>query len=273
MILSGIFKNTTSDLSRKYPLEITPAGWTFSIWGIIYTWQGLWLVYGLSTICRRVNNGPYIYMLPIMSPFIYLVYTFTNVFNVAWLFAFDRQELIWALVTIAMIPFTLGICMFLSFKNLYERLAFLNKQGASKEVWFIRLLVQNGLAIYATWTNVATLINLAMVMTYRGSLSVEDASTVALGILTFEILLWVLLENLVFDKYVRYTFSPYITLVMALSGVVAKNFDLEMTERNSIFSLALLVAAVFLLIMKLIIMIYRHFKQPIIPSSEYEPTI
>ena len=28
-----------SELSNKYYIEITPAGWTFSIWGFIYTYQ------------------------------------------------------------------------------------------------------------------------------------------------------------------------------------------------------------------------------------------
>ena len=35
----GIFHSNTGNISDKYYLEITPAGWAFSIWGIIYAYQ------------------------------------------------------------------------------------------------------------------------------------------------------------------------------------------------------------------------------------------
>ena len=41
----SIFKSTVADLSDKYLLDITPAGWAFSIWGLIYIWIGLSLVF------------------------------------------------------------------------------------------------------------------------------------------------------------------------------------------------------------------------------------
>lgn len=36
---AGIFINTTGGVSDQYSIEITPSGWTFSIWGVIYFWQ------------------------------------------------------------------------------------------------------------------------------------------------------------------------------------------------------------------------------------------
>lgn len=50
---TGPFLNTTSSISNKYNTEITPSGWTFSIWGVIYTWLSLMHAYILSTTCRR----------------------------------------------------------------------------------------------------------------------------------------------------------------------------------------------------------------------------
>ncbi len=38
-MMVGIYENTTGEISDKYPLEITPADWTFSIWGFIYAYQ------------------------------------------------------------------------------------------------------------------------------------------------------------------------------------------------------------------------------------------
>jgi len=36
---------TTAEVSDMYPTLITPAGYVFAIWGIIYLLLGAWLVY------------------------------------------------------------------------------------------------------------------------------------------------------------------------------------------------------------------------------------
>ena len=41
--LADLFKSKTGDVSDKYPTDITPAGWTFTIWIVIFIWQGLWV--------------------------------------------------------------------------------------------------------------------------------------------------------------------------------------------------------------------------------------
>jgi hypothetical protein len=73
-------------VANKNPLEITPAGWTFSIWGFIYTWNALWLIYGVSTIFSKDSNGNYIYQLTITPPAVYIVFIINNILNIAWLY-------------------------------------------------------------------------------------------------------------------------------------------------------------------------------------------
>ncbi|OWF39583.1 uncharacterized protein LOC110464882 [Mizuhopecten yessoensis] len=269
----GLFKNTTGEISNLFRLQITPAGWTFSIWGVIYAWQALWLIYALTTICRKTKSGSYFYQLPVLPPSIYILYIINNIANVAWLFVWDSQEIIWSLVVIAITPITLYVALAISFQRLYHNLGNLNKENAVKDIWLIRFLVQNGMALYAAWVTIATLLNVSMVMIYKGNVSNEDSCTVVLGILSFFIGTWVVLDNTILDPYVRYTFSPYITITVALGGVVAKNYDLALRERNSLFSLTLLIIAAVLLVTKFIIMTVRHFRDPISPKIEYEPTI
>ncbi|KAF0295154.1 hypothetical protein FJT64_007287 [Amphibalanus amphitrite] len=50
--------------SDTHEVFITPIGWAFSIWGIIYTWLGIGLVYGLSQLWRRTDAGP-VYLTPV----------------------------------------------------------------------------------------------------------------------------------------------------------------------------------------------------------------
>ena len=50
--------------------------------------------------------------------------------------------------------------------------------------------VQNGLALYATWTTVATLVNLTIVLDYDAEMLPENAATVTLSVLTCILLAW-----------------------------------------------------------------------------------
>ena len=50
--------------------------------------------------------------------------------------------------------------------------------------------VQNGLGLYTTWTTIATLINLSIVLTHNAHLTPLDAATVAYALLTAVLLGW-----------------------------------------------------------------------------------
>lgn len=52
------------------------------------------------------------------------------------------------------------------------------------------LQVQNGLAIYATWTTIASLVNLTIVLTRDANMSQMDAATLSLSILTVVLVVW-----------------------------------------------------------------------------------
>ena len=52
------------------------------------------------------------------------------------------------------------------------------------------LKVQNGVAMYTTWTTIATLINLTIVLIYEVHMSPTDAATIALSVLSAVLLVW-----------------------------------------------------------------------------------
>lgn len=52
------------------------------------------------------------------------------------------------------------------------------------------LQVQNGIAIYATWTTVASLVNLSIVLIKDAKMSPEDAVTLSFSLLTVVLLVW-----------------------------------------------------------------------------------
>ena len=77
------------------------------------------------------------------------------------------------------------------------------------EIRIQRVLIHNGIAIYATWTTIASLLNLNIAFQYIGRYDAEITSLVCVSILLTIIIVWFILENTVLDKYVRYMVSQY----------------------------------------------------------------
>ncbi|KAL8608055.1 hypothetical protein ACOMHN_023871 [Nucella lapillus] len=278
-IIPGIFKNTVGNQSDKYYLQITPAGWTFSIWGVIYTWQALWVIYSLVLLCRRsrsvkgsVTASP-AYLSPVLlPPAMFVLYMCGNACNIAWLFLFDRGVIEAAFVSLLGIEVFLIIALAVSYRALDAALAGLVEQRRTLDIWLVRAFVHNGLGIYATWTSIATLLNLAMVVRYRSDPVIGDqtAGTVALAVLSVEILIFFATDLLLLDRYTRYTFTPYFVVVIALIGSIAKNWDSD--EVNSIFTAVLMGVGAGGLVVKVVMSVYRHFRRSPYPVT-LSPTI
>ncbi|KAK3592747.1 hypothetical protein CHS0354_016503 [Potamilus streckersoni] len=266
----AVFQSSTGDLSDKYYLNITPAGWTFSIWGFIYTWQALWLLYSTVLIFRKTDNGPAYLNPEVLPPTLFMVYFINFGLNIAWLFLWDREIIAAAFPVLFLTAFTLYICLFLVYRSTDKYATALIKENRKYDVWLVRLLVHNGLAIYATWTSVATLLNLAHTIAYKSSTPIDqnDASTVALSVLSAEIAAFYSTDIFFLDRYSRYTFTPYIVLIVALSGSVAKNYTYG--TRNSIFIAVLLAIAIAMGIVKLVVLIWRHVTKPIYDTKVFD---
>ena len=242
---------------------ITPAGWTFSIWGFIFAWQIIWMIYALTTICRVTEDGTPICQLPIQTNLFYGIFILNSCLTVAWLFIWDRQHMGWAFLDLSLCALTLYTCIIITHRNLYRSIRILEQQGVTKDIWLIRFLVQNGIVFFATWVTIATLLNFGITLHYIWDVDLNLASTIPLACLSFIILCWFVMETFVLDKYIRYTFSEYIVLIVALIGSVVANYDLDTNYRNSIFLVVLLGVVGLLALTKVAVMIYRYRKRPI----------
>lgn len=111
-ILIEIFTSSTGNISDIYSIEITPAGWTFSIWGIIYVFQALWIIYVLISICRPGIGGGPLYKNPVIVSALFLVvYSLNMGLNITWLIVWDRMILEAALGVLVLITLTLYVCL------------------------------------------------------------------------------------------------------------------------------------------------------------------
>lgn len=261
------FHTTQRNQSDKYSLEITPAGWTFTIWAFIYVWQAGWVLYSIVNIFRRTAEGKPVYLSPeILTPLLFVCYILANFGNIVWLFTFDRDYIQVAFVSLFLIAVFLVAGLAVSYRSLDKSSAELAAQGRAKDIWLVRVLVHNGLGIYATWTAIASLLNMAMVITYSSGspVSMPTACTVALAVLSAEIAAFASADLLLLDRYSRYTLTPYAVVIVALVGSVDKNYVAGAT--NSVFLAVLLALASLLFVVKVALSVYRHLTRPPYPS-------
>lgn len=263
------FLQKTSTISDMYTTEITPDGWTFAIWGIIYAFMAAILVYVLSGFFRKNAYG-YVYCSPAVLPRgFFAIWCLNLSLNIGWLFLWDRSLMIPALIFLIFIAITNYIMIAFSCLGLHSYGAWLRKYH-KVDLYLTQVLVQNGIAIYATWTTIASLVNLNIVLANEAKMSQSGASTTALSILAVFVFTWYVLENWVLERHVRYILSIYPTVIWAVTGVFSKNYNAAAPSHNNIVTAALLFVGCSLCAVKIAVVIWRHRKFPLYKNAEAE---
>lgn len=136
----------TGEISDELGLLFTPAGYVFSIWGLIYVLLTLWVLRGLF-----VKKQEEIEVIDAIGPF----FLINALFNSSWILLFHYGYYEWTLPVIATMLITLII--------IYRRI--IRSDGARK-------LNRFPFSIYMGWISVATILNVGVA--YRG-FSEQDA--------------------------------------------------------------------------------------------------
>ncbi|XP_056599708.1 uncharacterized protein si:dkey-29d8.3 [Triplophysa dalaica] len=252
----GPFTHKTGNVSSRYDTEITPAGWTFSIWGFTYSWLFLMNIYILTWFCRRLYSRP-----AILPTAFFVSWIINLILNSTWLVLWDRELMIAALIVLALIALTNYLLIFFSCIGLRANGSWL-KQNHPKDLVCIIVLVQNGIATYATWTTIATLLNFTVVLDIT-STSATNAATASLCILLLELVTWFIVENFVIEKHVRYILTVYPVIIYALIGILSKHYNKADPGRNAVFSVVLLVVTCIVLAMRVGLVVWRHRTLPL----------
>ena len=259
--MSGVqASNTTSG--------IVAAPFVFYItWAAIYLWQVLWIVYLLTTMCRK-RKGEYLYVEPdVWHPAFLVMFMLNNAVNIAWVFLHNRRIAIlyeWAPIMIMSV--TLYIPLALSVMHLTANSSKMMQLGLRADIWLIRLFVHNGLGIYAAWMTMESLLHVGIAVTKSGSIESDIISTAIYSIILVELLFWFFIDMSFLDKWTRYLLTPYLVYAFVLAGIVYVDHD--MIKRNSIFSVVLTGIAGVFLIVKMAVMIWRHNNRPLLQSDD-----
>jgi len=207
--MGGINGARTGEVAARYDLPFTPAGWVFSIWGVIY--------FGLAafTLYQLAGGGAASPRVAAVRP----AYVFTGVANVTWL-VFWHHELLWA--TLAVMLLLLGALV-----TIHGRL---RSTGAMSEAecWCVDV----PFGVYLGWIFVATLANLSVVAAYRASPAGFD------GIAWSQLMLVLLLGLGVLAWHQR-NVSLLVVLAWASAGVALKQSQAPSIALPAMFVAAL----------------------------------
>eukprot|EP00301_Raphidiophrys_heterophryoidea_P018469 c3456_g1_i1.p1 GENE.c3456_g1_i1~~c3456_g1_i1.p1 ORF type:complete len:281 (-),score=70.69 c3456_g1_i1:198-1040(-) len=98
--MTEIFGETNAQVSKKYQTLITPAGWAFSIWGIIFLSEG---VFAVVQMFPKYRNNPLASSRSVVGGWV-----FACVFQISWTFAFAQEAIVLSCLILALIWVSLG---------------------------------------------------------------------------------------------------------------------------------------------------------------------
>jgi len=262
--ISGIspFKNGTLQIFLDYETSFTPQAWSApAITVCLVMWQIGFVFYSISTMMRYTSYG-YLYIAPGHThPQLYICYSIGLVLHMVWI---TTINVFGPGTSIYSIPFSAAFVFAaygISCHRLYYRGHILQREGAQKEALYVRLCTQNALAIHGTWLFFLTVLNLDMALVHVFHLDWEISGSIVHAFVLVYIVVWFFLDNFIFDKFLRYTFSPYLVFLLYLFGCVyhhhyCSTYIFAMTA----FTLAI---AVLLAVLKVVILVRNQLLHPL----------
>ena len=129
------YGRTTGEISSKYPTLFTPAGFTFSIWGIIY------LSLAVLTVRIWFYDASFF---TVRSHQVFIIMIFlVSLFNVMWLVFWHQEAMIMSLIVITLMLATLIIAY---------------------QVMPNDTIIRTTISLYLGWISVATIANAAIAL-------------------------------------------------------------------------------------------------------------
>ncbi|MFX0009322.1 MAG: hypothetical protein ACFE9R_03315 [Candidatus Hermodarchaeota archaeon] len=218
----------TRYISDLYPNLFVPEGLTFSIWGVIYIFLGIFVVYQIRDIFKQDKVD-----MPFLEKISYL-FIISNLANTTWIF-FWHYGLIY-LSIVAM------LVILLSLIGIYLRLEIGKTKVSKREKWFVHI----PFSIYLGWITVATIANVTAVLVNAG---VEHEGLLA-EILTITVISVAVLITILI-LYLRKDYAYSLVIIWAILGIFLKQFGSNITiATTAIVALVIIVVDILYTIIK-----------------------
>ncbi|WP_439882748.1 hypothetical protein ACSX1A_06165 [Pontibacter sp. MBLB2868] len=238
--LKLFFNNQTiGDVSAKYPALFTPAGITFSIWGLIYLGLTAFCVYHLIKAFKASPDDEanidlrrlgYLFMLNNLA---------TGLWTIAWV-----NE--WLAVSVLLI-----ILQLITLLTMHLRLHIWNPARSAASRWF----TQVPLSLYFGWIIIATVANISSALVGAG----WDGFGISAG--TWTVLI-IAVATLIVAFVVWSRSNPTVGLVgiWALYGIILKHRDIEVEASPQVITTAWIGIAI--LAVLVLYIFYKKFRVP-----------
>jgi hypothetical protein len=228
--------STIGNVSEFFFLQVTPAGYTFAIWGLIYLWQAAWIVY-VWTFVVRIKEIP-----TVPTTFLWM-YAVANVFPPVWTVLWCKYLPIASLPALMATPFIQYFALASAHVYFKDNLKSFGKGDAIAT----RILVHNGVAFYTTWVSIAWQLNLGVVLQFFAGVDPAVTAGIILTSTAVQLVLYFVLEQTVFREAMKYTHSIYPVVTWATVGICVAHWNrTDEAEFNHVFALLLsILSAVF----------------------------
>lgn len=214
---------TTGEISDLYPTLITPAGYVFSIWGVIYILLSVFIVFQALPKQREETFLCKISLLFVLS----------NVMNISWLFLWHYEQ-----ITLSVIPMFVLLASLIA---IYLRLDIGRAKVSLKE----RLCVHLPFSVYLGWITIASIANVAAALTainWDG----WGIEVVTWAILVIIIALTIDLAIVIKRRDIAYS----LVVIWAFAGIIVKQAETQSIVITAGISAIIIVVALILMKLK-----------------------
>lgn len=223
---------TTGDVSDNYINLFTPAGFTFSIWGLIYTLLGIFVIY---QVVLSFKNPKTQFVEKIGYWFI-----ISNLLNSIWIYTWHNLMI--------SINLVIMLLLLISLIMVYQRLDI----GNSRDDKNVKMLVHIPFSIYLGWISVATIANFsAFFVSFNwNGLGLSETFWTIL-VLAVAVLLGIIF--IINNKDIFYT----LVVVWAFIGILSKRLSADITYTGIIAAVIFGIGVLGLLV------VYKIYKKNI----------
>ncbi|XP_064797952.1 uncharacterized protein LOC135517503 isoform X2 [Oncorhynchus masou masou] len=262
---TGAFMQTTQYVLSKSTTHLTPDRWVLFLWDVLNIWLIGMFIYLIHNLRRR-EAYTWMYTSPAVLPYgFYLSWIVNSMLNMAWLFLYDKEKMVPTLLITALQAISNCVIIMFSCCGLVVYGAWLHKYH-NNDLWLIRILVQNGVALYATWWAVATFLHLTVVLDHQTPIPKTDAAIMVLVLLQLGLIGWFVIENWYLDKHVRYILTVYPVVILVLAASVAN--PATPGTHIDIMSAVILAITSVIFIVRIIMVLWKHKHQPLYGEEE-----
>jgi benzodiazapine receptor len=208
---------TSGEVSDLYPTLVTPAGYTFSIWGVIYVLLFVFVVYQALPRNREQSFLRQVSFLFVLS----------GVLNISWLFLWHYDFITFSVV--------LMFGLLASLIAIYLRLNIGRVDVSLTE----KVCVHLPFSVYLGWITVASIANVAVALTAAGwdGFGIEP---VTWAMLVIAVALIITLTMIVTRKDVAYG----LVIAWALGGIMVKQIENQTIVLTAEVSIAIVLIAI-----------------------------